>query len=167
MSAPIKVLVTGATGHIGSSTYLKLAESPDQYDAYALDKTREFSQRLPDRNKHLDIPDDHFFESDLADFNAICAAVKGMDAVVHLGADPGDDGSWESLRDNNVIGTYNVFEACHRTGVPRVVAASSIMVSEGHRDQEPYSTIVDKRWNDIPETVPKITRDIPAEPRSI
>ena len=77
MSTPIKVLVTGATGHIGSSTYLKLADSPGQYDVYALDRTREFSQRLPDRNEHLDIPTDHFFESDLADFDAIAAAVKG------------------------------------------------------------------------------------------
>ena len=144
MTAPIKILVTGATGHIGSSTYLTLAEQPDRYDVFGLDRTRDFSQRLPQRNTHLAIPDDHFFASDLA-----------------------DDGSWESLRDNNVIGTYNIFEACRDVGVPRVVAASSIMVSQGHREQEPYRSITEKRWDDIPAEYPMITPDIPAEPRGI
>ena len=144
MTAPIKILITGATGHIGSSTYLTLAEQPDRYDVFGLDRTRDFFQRLPQRNTHLAIPDDHFFASDLA-----------------------DDGSWESLRDNNVIGTYNIFEACRDVGVPRVVAASSIMVSQGHREQEPYRSITEKRWDDIPAEYPMITPDIPAEPRGI
>ena len=164
---PLKVLVTGATGHIGSSTYLKLAEQPEQYDVFALDRTAEFSQRLPQRNTHIAIPEDRFHISDLADYGAVEKAVAGMDVVVHLGADPGDDGSWESLRDNNVIGTYNIFEACHQAGVSRVVAASSIMVSQGHREQEPYKSIVEKRWNDIPENYPIISPDVPAEPRGI
>ncbi len=167
MTTPTKTLVTGATGHIGSSTYLTLAEQPNRYDVFALDRTREFSQRLPQRNAHLAIPDDHFFESDLADYDAVRTAVEGMDVVVHLGADPGDDGSWESLRDNNVIGTYNIFEACHAAGVSRVVAASSIMVSQGHREQEPYRSIVEKRWDDIPAEYPLITPYFPAEPRGI
>ena len=167
MTTARKTLVTGATGHVGSSVYLTLAEQPDRYDVYALDLTREFSRRLPQCNAHLAIPDDHFFEADLADCDAVRAAVEGMDVVVHLGADPGDDGSWESLRDNNVIGTYNIFEACHDAGVSRVVAGSSIMVSQGHREQEPYRAIVEKRWDDIPAAYPMITPDIPAEPRGI
>ena len=107
MSNRINVLVTGATGHIGSSTYLVLADQPDRYDVYALDRTQKFSQRLPKRNKHLSFPEGRFHVCDLSDFDAVRRAVDGMDVVVHLGADPGDDGSWESLRDNNVVGTYN------------------------------------------------------------
>ncbi|MEM7124817.1 MAG: hypothetical protein AAF702_00735 [Chloroflexota bacterium] len=38
---------------------------------------------------------------------AIWQAVEGINVVVHLGADPGDDGSWDSLLNNNVVGTYN------------------------------------------------------------
>jgi nucleoside-diphosphate-sugar epimerase len=167
MASPLKVLVTGATGHIGSSTYLTLIEKPELYDVYALDRTRDHSQRLPERNTHIAIPDDRFFESDLANYDAVRKAVDGMDVVIHLGADPGDNGSWESLRDNNVIGTYNIFEACLDAGVTRVVAASSIMVSEGHRRQEPYKAIVEKRWDDIPENYEIISPDVPAEPRGI
>ena len=167
MPTPIKVLVTGATGHIGSSTYLELSERPDRYEVYGLDRTVDHSQRLPQRNTHIAIPDERFFESDLADFGAVREAVSGMDVVVHLGADPGDDGSWESLRDNNVIGTYNVFEAAHQSGVARVVAASSIMVSQGHREQEPFKSIYEKRWENIPEGYPMISPDVPAEPRGL
>ena len=64
---------------------------------YALDRQRESSARVPARNKGLNIPEDRFFLCDLAEAGAIREAVEGMDAVVHLAADPGDDGSWESL----------------------------------------------------------------------
>ena len=55
--------------------------------------------------------DDRFFLCDLTDFEGIRKAVDGEDVVVHLGADPSGD-SWESILSNNIIGTYNVFEAC-------------------------------------------------------
>ncbi|SVD47754.1 uncharacterized protein METZ01_LOCUS400608, partial [marine metagenome] len=132
---------------------------------YALDRQRELSARVPVRNQGLEIPDDKFYLCDLADAGAIRQAVKGMDMVVHLGADPGDDGSWESLLNNNVVGTYNVFEACRDAGVARVVAASSIMVSQGHREQEPYKSIYDKQFSNVSENYPMITPVMPAEPR--
>ncbi|MFZ1755491.1 MAG: NAD(P)-dependent oxidoreductase [Caldilineaceae bacterium] len=167
MSVPKKVLVTGATGHVGSSTYLVLAAQPEKYDVYALDRQREFSGRVPVRNQDLKISDEKFHLCNLADAGAVRQAVEGMDVVVHLGADPGDDGSWESLLNNNIVGTYNVFEACRDAGVPRVIAASSIMVSQGQREQEPYKSIVDKRFDDVPENYPMLTPATPAEPRGI
>ena len=165
--SPLKVLITGVHGHIGSSTYLTLDERPADYRVYGLDRSNGHSIRLPARNAHIAIPDDRFLLADLADFAAVRKAVTGMDVVVHLGADPGDDGSWESLRDNNLVGTYNVFEAAHQAGVSRVVAASSIMVSQGHREREPYRSIQEKRWDDVPEKYQMISPDVPAEPRDI
>lgn len=162
-----KVLVTGATGHIGSSAYLALAAKEDQYEVHGLDRQRTFSQRVPQHNKDLQIPDERFHLADLADYSAIQRAVTDMDVVVHLGADPGDDGSWESLLNNNLIGTYNVFAACKEAGVQRIVAASSIMVSDGHRKQEPYKSIYDKRFDDVPVNFPMISPEIPAEPRGL
>ena len=168
MTSPKKVLVTGATGHVGSSAYLALADKPKKYEVYGLDCTRDFSGRVTAANKKvMDIPDDRFHLCDLADFAAIREAVEGMDVVVHMGADPGDDGSWESLLNNNIIGTYNAFEACKEAGVARIVAASSIMASQGHREQEPYKSIVDKRFDEVPENYPVITPDTPAEPRGV
>jgi nucleoside-diphosphate-sugar epimerase len=71
-----KVLVTGATGHVGSSTYMVLAAQPEKYDVYARDRQREFSVRVPVRNQGLKIPDAKFHLCDLADARAIRQAVE-------------------------------------------------------------------------------------------
>jgi nucleoside-diphosphate-sugar epimerase len=55
---------------------------------------------------------------------AMTAACRGADAVVHLGGIPTED-AWAPILDVNVNGTYTVFEAARRAGVPRVVFASS------------------------------------------
>ena len=62
--------------------------------------------------------------ADLADLAAVEAAMQGVDCVVHLGAIPGED-TWDKILPNNVVGTWNVFEAARRRGVRRVVYASS------------------------------------------
>ena len=83
-------------------------------------------------------------------------AVEGIDVVVHMAADPSGR-SWESLRDNNLIGTYNIFEASREAGVSRIVAASTIQVSTGDCEHEPYKSIVEGREEDVPaEVVPKL-----------
>ena len=41
------------------------------------------------------------------------------------------------------------------------------MVSQGHREQEPYKAMTERRHDDIPDDVSIITPDIPAEPRGI
>ena len=165
MIPPKKVLVTGATGQIGYMTYKRLKEQPDKYDVYALDAKRLPSNRVP-TSWSLDIPDEKFILCDIADFQQVQRAVEGMDVVVHLAADPSGE-SWDSLLNNNIIGTYNVFETCKIAGVSRIVAASSITVSQGHRQQEPYKAMTERRHADIPDDVPLITPDIPAEPRSL
>ncbi len=51
--------------------------------------------------------------------------VHGIDAIVHLAATSAVDSAWPAVLESNLIGTYNVFEAARRAGVPRVVFASS------------------------------------------
>ncbi len=165
MTPPKKVLVTGATGQIGYMTYKRLKEQPEKYDAYALDYKTEPSVRVPG-SWVLEIPDEKFALCDIADFDQVRQAVSGMDVVAHLAADPSGE-SWESLLNNNIVGTYNIFEACKVAGVGRIVAASSITVSQGYREQEPYKAMMERRHTDIPDDVEMITPDIPAEPRSL
>ena len=160
-----KVLVTGATGQIGYMTFKRLLDQPERYDPYALDCKVEPSVRVP-KSWSLDIPAEKFHLCDLTDFDGIRRAVEGMDVVVHLAADPNGE-SWQSLLDNNIVGTYHVFEACRMAGVPRIVAASSIMVSQGHREQEPYKAMMERRHVDIPDQFSMITPNIPAEPRGL
>ncbi|WP_346777813.1 NAD(P)-dependent oxidoreductase [Paraburkholderia sp. Ac-20336] len=58
--------------------------------------------------------------------------MDGIDTVVHLAGIP-DESTWEKIRDMNIDGCYNVFEAARRAGVKRVVFASSNHAVGFHR----------------------------------
>jgi NAD+ dependent glucose-6-phosphate dehydrogenase len=160
-----RILVTGATGQIGYMVFDRFRSQSEKYEAHALDRKQGPSTRVPGSWK-LDIPDDRFLLCDLSDLHQVEDAVKGMDVVVHLAADP-EGRVWESALNNNIVATYNVFEASRLAGVKRVVAASSIMVSQGHREQEPYRAMMERRHDEIPPDVTMVTPDVRAEPRSI
>lgn len=107
-----RVLITGAAGRIGSS----LAEFlKDRYDLRL-----HYHQTIPERP-----PVDDIVIADISKFAEIAPAMRGMDAVVHLAADPSTRASWESVLERNIIGTYNVFEAARQAGVPKIVFAST------------------------------------------
>jgi uronate dehydrogenase len=61
---------------------------------------------------------------DVRDLAAVEEAFAGVDAVIHLGATP-TEAAFEEILDNNLRGTYNVFEGARRQGVRRVVFAST------------------------------------------
>ena len=65
---------------------------------------------------------------DLRDRTATLTALEGVEAVVHLAAKP-DEGGFAEIHERNVVPTYNVYEAARRTGVRRVVFASSVHVT--------------------------------------
>jgi nucleoside-diphosphate-sugar epimerase len=161
----VRVLVTGATGQIGYMTFKRLLEQPERYEVFGLDRKLDPSERVP-VDWRLEIPEDRFTVGDLSDFETVRAAVDSMDVVAHLGADP-EGREWDSVLQNNIVGTYNVFEAARQADVRRVVAASSIMVSEGHRDQEPHKAMMERRLSDIPDEIQFVSPSIPAEPRGI
>lgn len=52
------------------------------------------------------------------------AAMTGVEAVVHLAGQP-TEAPWPVIRDANIEGTVQVFEAARRAGVRRIVYASS------------------------------------------
>ena len=160
-----KVLITGATGLIGYAAYQRLRRQPEHYDVYGLDQSRLLSDRVPSHWAFA-IPDDHFFQCDLLDTVGLARAVQGMEAVVHLAADAAGRG-WESLLHNNIIGSYNVFEACRLAGVKRVIAASTIQVSTGNMQMEPYRAIVEGRTQEVPADFAKVKgTDLP-RPRNL
>ena len=160
-----KVLVTGATGQIGNAVYMRLKDQPEQYDAYVLDRSETFSVRVPG-SWELDIPEEKFHHCDLTDMEGLRKAVRGMDVVAHLAANPSPK-AWDDVLNSNVIGAYNTFEACRLEGVKRIVVASSITVGDGFREKDPVKAIYDKRYDDIPPDFPKVTTDVPAEPRGL
>jgi uronate dehydrogenase len=112
------VLITGASGGIGS--YLTRAWR----DRYRLTLTDIVAPETD--------PGAPFVHAQLADYDAVAALCQGVDTVVHLGADPSMQATWESLLPNNLIAVRNVFEAAAQAGCRRVVFASSINAVYGY-----------------------------------
>lgn len=68
-----------------------------------------------------------FVKADMRDLEAVRAAVRGHDAVVHLAAlDSGIVPEEEAFIDVNVRGTWHVLQAAEEAGVSRVVVTSSV-----------------------------------------
>jgi len=115
------VLLTGAGGRVGQAIRGRLGTAYDW--------------RLLDRNPPTEPTDHEFVVADITDADAVRAAVAGVDAVVHLAADPRPEAPWASVLTNNIDGTHTVLEATVEAGVDRFVFASSNHVV-GHYESD-------------------------------
>jgi nucleoside-diphosphate-sugar epimerase len=102
-----RVLVTGAAGTIGRAVQEHLS---DRYDLRLMTRT---PAGFP---SHV---------ADVTDLDAMLPAFRDVNAVIHLAASSSVESPWKEVLPNNLIGTYNVFEAARRAGVETVVFASS------------------------------------------
>lgn len=119
------VLVTGSAGTIGRVTCSELI-------------ARGHAVRGFDRQPTDGLDDARV--GDLADADAVNAAVSGVDTIVQIGAFPTQYGDFvDDLVPSNFIGVYNVFAAAVEQGVKRVVVCSSSQVVSG--DQRLNRTI--------------------------
>jgi len=118
MSNKEKILVTGASGFVGSAVARKLVEAG--FSVRAL--VRGTSPR-----KHLAGLDLDFFEGDLRDRKSVARAIAGMRYVFHVAA---DYRLWardpSEIFASNVEGTRNLMEEAMRAGVERVIYTSSV-----------------------------------------
>ncbi len=161
-NGPLKVHVTGVYGLIGNLVYDHLNRQPGRYDVYGSSRRSASSVRA-DADSLVHLPETHFVQADLADADAMRQAIRGMDAVLHIGAVPDPAASFEDILHSNIVGTYNVLEACREAGVKRLVYASSVMASMGYfYFQEPYRAIREQRFDVVPDDIPLITpTDLP------
>ena len=110
----MKILVTGSEGMIGRALVADLISAGHE--------VRTFDRAAQRR----EAPGEHI-PGDLRDIYAVRQAARGMEAIAHIGAIPGDrpQGGDEVLA-VNVQGTWNVLLAAVEAGVERVVAFSSV-----------------------------------------
>lgn len=106
---PKRILVTGANGLLGG-LLMDAWRGSSKYEGVGLART-------PGPNTDVAV--------DLQNLDGLVETCRGVDAIVHLGASSAVGSAWNDVLHNNLIGTYNLFEAARRAGVSKVVFASS------------------------------------------
>jgi UDP-glucose 4-epimerase len=127
----MRIVVTGATGNVGTSVLAALARDP------AVEEIVGIARRVPSRPH----PRTRWVGADIVT-SPLEKLFAGADAVINLAwlIQPSRDGA--ALRAVNVDGSRRVFEAAARAGVPALVHASSVGVySRGPKDRR-----VDESW---------------------
>ncbi len=111
------VLVTGAAGNVAQMLWPGL----DGVKVRAVD-VREFSGWA---GADMAV-------GDLADPGFVSTVLSGVDAVVHLAANPMPMARWADLRAPNIDAVVNVLESARSLGVRKVVLASSVHAVGGY-----------------------------------
>jgi len=126
----MKVLVTGAAGHLGRGIVV-----PFEEHGYAL----RLMDVTPMQSTH------EVITGDVADLNSVRDAVGGVDAVVIAHMAPTRPNAYDTPTvpfDANVKGTANLFFAAAEAGIERVVLVSSTAAITGHDlDRYPHDLL--------------------------
>lgn len=122
-----KILITGAAGSIGR---VLTAGLTDRYDLRLL-----YHKTLPPAGPKAEV-----VIGSITDLSQMTKVSEGVEAVVHMAANPRDDAAFEEVLEPNIVGAYTVFEACRRAGVGRIVYASSNHVTGYHEIEGVYTT---------------------------
>lgn len=148
----MKIAVTGSSGKVGRATVHALKAAGHRVTCFDLVAPADGPRAV---------------RLDCTDIGAVMEALSGIDtvsgrpdAVVHLAGIPMPGLTTDSAAfETNVSATYNVFSACARLGIPRVVWASSetilglpfdtppdfVPLTEAHPDRPSWSYALSKQ----------------------
>ncbi len=138
----MRVLVTGGGGFVGGAVARLLQRCGHQ--------VRSLS-RTP--YPGLEADGVEVLVGDLRDLEAVRAACRGQEGVVHCAALVGIWGDYKSFFEVNVAGTHHIIRACQESGVPRLVFTSSPSVVfsgsdiEGWTESAPYPQDFDSHYS--------------------
>lgn len=147
-----KILITGVAGFIGANLVLELLRSDEEFDIVGIDNLnnyydvsiKEFRLKQIENAAYGNNSSWKFVKGNIADkvlINKLFEENK-FDIVVNLAAQAGVRYSIENpdvYIESNLIGFYNILEACRHNPVEHLVYASSSSVY-GSNKKVPYST---------------------------
>lgn len=148
----MRIAVTGGSGKLGRNVVRRLVA--DGHSVLNLDRT---GSRSP-----------HYASVDLRNYGQVVDVIlglddrhRGFDAIVHLGAIPApglvpDAATFE----NNMLSTYNVFQAARRAGIKKIVYASSETVLGLPFDVDPPYIPVDEEYPARPESTYSLVKHL-------
>jgi nucleoside-diphosphate-sugar epimerase len=148
----MRVAVTGGSGKLGRHVVRRLIH--DGHEVLNLD-------RAGTRSPGLLVVDLRNYGQVLDALLGVDDRHSGFDAVVHLGAIPApgiipDAATFE----NNMLATYNVFQAARRAGIRKVVYASSETVLGLPFDIDPPYIPVDEEYPARPESTYSLVKHL-------
>jgi len=113
----MKIAVTGGSGFVGKHLVDTLIQ--EGHEVIILDKVDPEDDRLT------------WINIDFNDLDGLVKALDGIEIVYHLGAIADASLAYKNYKltfDVNVIGTYNVLEACRINNVKKIIYSSTIWV---------------------------------------
>jgi len=148
----MRIVVTGGSGKLGRSVVQRLTD--EGHEVLNLDRAGEKSPRL--------------VLIDLKDYGQVVDAILGIDdrhtgfdAIVHLGAIPAPGLVPDvATFNNNMLSTYNVFQAARRAGIKKLVYASSETVLGLPFDIDPPYVPVDEEYPARPESTYSLVKHL-------
>ncbi len=148
----MKIALTGGSGKLGRSVLARLRS--EGHEVLNLDRTGARERG--------------FVQIDLTDYGQVVDAILGIDdrhtgfnAVVHLGAIPAPGIIPDAATfHNNMLSTYNVFQAARRAGIKRIVYASSETVLGLPFDIDPPYIPVDEEYPARPESTYSLVKHL-------
>lgn len=148
----MRIAVTGGSGKLGKSVIRRLIA--DGHEVMNLDRAgrRERGTVTVDLRNYGQVVDVILGLDDRH---------EGFDAIVHLGAIPApglfpDAATFE----NNLLSTYNVFQAARRAGIKKIVYASSETVLGLPFDVDPPYIPVDEEYPARPESTYSLVKHL-------
>lgn len=121
-----KILLTGATGFIGSHILEALTAAGLRVNVLV---------RPQADLSHLAALQPEIRNGDLRDLASLCNAARDCSQAIHAAACVKDWGPQQEFYQANVTGTLNVLEACRRQGITRVIMAGTVS-SYGEEDSQ-------------------------------
>lgn len=148
----MRIVVTGGSGKLGRSVVVRLRS-----EGHTVMNLDQAGTRGPG-----------FLNVNLRDYGEVADAVQGVDdaadgfdAVVHLGAIPAPGIRPDvATFHNNMLSTYNVFQAARRAGITRIVYASSETVLGLPFDTDPPYLPVDEEYAARPESTYSLVKHL-------